>query len=162
LDSEIHSPVAADQGKSFAATVARRDFGQVKLCRFQSIISSSDSSEIPGPFPAPADSGASRSYGFLTFRIGLPGDLLLRTWKFALTVKREDGFLVSFMFADYLLHWTKRPFSRMRARWVVGKQGRSGRKLFPMRRDPLPATAVSCPYSLKSVRINAWSSTRMS
>ena len=64
-------------------------------------------------------------------RPGLLDDLLLRTWKSPLTVKREDGFLVSFMFADYLLHWTKRPFSKIRTRWAVGKQSRSRRRLFP-------------------------------
>jgi hypothetical protein len=29
---------------------------------------------------------------------------------------------------------TRRPFSKMRARWVVGKQSRSGRRLFPNQR----------------------------
>ena len=49
----------------------------------------------------------------------------------SLVLIREDKFLNSFMFADYLLHWTGRAFSKMRVRWAVGKQSRSGRRLFP-------------------------------
>jgi hypothetical protein len=79
-------------------------------------------------------------------RTSLLDDLLLRTWKSPLTVKREDGFLVSFMFADYLLHWTSRPFGKMRARWVVGKQSRSVRRLFK--------NAPSLGHHLQSAKAN--------